>query len=276
MTHIPTISNVLSTHTDGTLYLIFDPLRNSKANEFWQTVQHDHLGLSVEDLTIPKTNFRAQVYMPDPEVFGENAKPTLVFKGTSFTSGTDWWHGNLTQGMGLESKYYRQAVDIGQKILDTGRQVDITGHSLGGGLASAASKASSMTATTFNAAGLHYDTVEKYGVPKALQGADELITRYRITGEILTYAQENIPLVNLMPDAVGTITQNLVAPRTLDVLALSVGSALGIKSGIVLGITGYLAVKAYEKVDLHSMGRITQAIETRKVQDLHLLAKESN
>ena len=96
---------------------------------------------------------------------------------------------------------------IGKKIYGSGNAggLDLTGHSLGGGLASAASQASGAGATTFNAAGLNSETLPMYGAaPRA-----SAITNYRVDGDILTGVQEGrLGLISdvtsqLMPKAVG-------------------------------------------------------------------------
>lgn len=142
-------------------------------------------GLTKSDLTKSGSDFRAQVYEPDPAVFGDTMKPTIAFKGT--TTGEDWKN-NLKQGVGMQSDYYENAVKIGNKVGDSGNasKVHMTGHSLGGGLASGAATASGSNATTFNAAGLKSSTVEKYnGEEQPTQ-----INAYRVEGEVLTGIQE--------------------------------------------------------------------------------------
>lgn len=174
------------------------------APEGWTNVSADpkqlgQFGLRSNDLTIPNTTFRTQVYEPDPDVFGSDMKPQVVFKGTTPTSGSDWSN-NLAQGQNKDSAYYKQAVAIGQKLLRSGSDAEIAGHSLGGGLASAASRTSGLAATTFNAAGLNPATVAKYG---ATPVASE-VQAYRVDGEVLTGLQENRFLKSQMPQAIGT------------------------------------------------------------------------
>ncbi|WP_063900215.1 PAAR-like domain-containing protein [Burkholderia pseudomultivorans] len=174
------------------------------APEGWKNVSDDpkqlgQFGLRSSDLTIPNTKFRAQVYEPDPDVFGTDMKPQVVFKGTKPTSASDWSN-NLAQGQNKDSAYYKQAVAIGQKLLRSGMDAEIAGHSLGGGLASAASGTSGLAATTFNAAGLNPGTIAKYGATPITSD----IQAYRVDGEILTGLQEKSFLKSQMPSAVGT------------------------------------------------------------------------
>jgi hypothetical protein len=81
-----------------------------------------------------------------------------------------------------------------------GSGVIITGHSLGGGLASAASLVTGLHAVTFNASGVNERTVARYGVD--LSGADSLIRSYYVRGEVLSTVQALIPF--FAPDAIGT------------------------------------------------------------------------
>ena len=66
-------------------------------------------------------------------------------------------------------------------------------HSLGGGLASAAQGGSGLTASTYNAAGLHPATVASYSQDTRHMAAEtEKITAIRVKGEVLTKTQESL------------------------------------------------------------------------------------
>ena len=80
-------------------------------------------------------------------------------------------------------------MDIGKKVGGSEADVDFSGHSLGGGMASAASRASGQPATTFNSSGLNDGTVEKYGGTVHMPSTEN-IQAYRIDGDVLTGAQE--------------------------------------------------------------------------------------
>lgn len=69
---------------------------------------------------------------------------------------------NIWQGIGLSSPQYNKAMEIAFELWALPQGIStlvITGHSLGGGLASAASVASGFEAVTFNAAGLSENTL---------------------------------------------------------------------------------------------------------------------
>ncbi len=113
------------------------------------------------DLTrLDGEDFRADVFVNSDPASGEN-NYTIAYRGT--TSGNDWG-ANIAQGAGFESEYYNRAGRVARmaNAMAPGR-VQFTGHSLGGGLASAAASATGADATTFNAAGLHPDTAERMG-----------------------------------------------------------------------------------------------------------------
>jgi hypothetical protein len=154
--------------------------------------------LKTKDLKIKGSNFQAQLYEPDPAVFGQDMKPTLAFKGTDMASLQDWGN-NIAQGIDLESVYYRRAVGIGGALRDSSDPIDIAGHSLGGGLCSAASQASGKDCWSFNAAGLHPKTVMRYGG----QFMPSVVNAYYVKGDILTVLQHWTTL----PDAIGTSHQ---------------------------------------------------------------------
>jgi len=170
---------------------VYDP--DSPPPPGWKNISNDpaalsKYGLKPNDLSNPeKSGFRSQMYEPDPAVFGDSMKPSIAFKGTTMTSGEDWKN-NFAQGTNFKSDYYESAVGIGNAIGDSGNggNVHMTGHSLGGGMASAASSASGADGTTFNAAGLHSKTVERYGG----QQKPTDINAYQVDGEVLTGVQE--------------------------------------------------------------------------------------
>lgn len=140
------------------------------------------VGLSRDELTIG--DFRARVYVAGA---GANTDYVVSFRGTQ--SGADWAQ-NARQGLGFDSPYYEQAIEIGRKTALSGTDVEFVGHSLGGGLASAAAVASGLDATTYNAAGLHGDTIEAAEAVNP-NGAPGEVTAYYVPGEILHRVQED-------------------------------------------------------------------------------------
>lgn len=129
----------------------------------------------------------------------------LAYRGTDMESIEDW-KANLTQGIGLNSKQYNLALKLAKhvvSIIGTDRLV-ITGHSLGGGLASYAGVNVKTSTITFNAAGLH---PSNRGLLSNLTwGSNGYIRAHYVKGEILTSVQKM--LGSLAPNAVGRSIQH--------------------------------------------------------------------
>lgn len=145
------------------------------------------LGLSQQDLSSAQSSFRARVYAREND---GQTQYVVSFRGT--TDGSDW-KANLQQGLGLSSDQYVHALTIGKAIArNPDVDVTITGHSLGGGLASAAGLASGRDATTFNAAGLSDATIEKAEAIRAANGDTPVpkIAAFYVRGEVLSAIQD--------------------------------------------------------------------------------------
>lgn len=142
------------------------------------------LGLRGEDLISPQSSFRARVYVAE----GDGGPHYVVsFRGT--TDGSDW-KANARQGVGLPSDQYSRALMIAKAIRrHPDARVTITGHSLGGGLASAAALASGRGAQTFNAAGLSDETTRQAGVIRG-DAPTPKIAAFYVRGEILSAIQD--------------------------------------------------------------------------------------
>ena len=149
--------------------------------------------LTQKMLTPKGSQFRAAVYMKDPAVWGPNPDPASVIAFRGSTPEKEDWDNNFAQGVDREAPYYKRAVEIGNKLAESGVRIRIVGHSLGGGLASAAQGGSGLDASTYNAAGLHPNTVARYSQDREhVQAEAERIAAYRIEGEILTKTQESL------------------------------------------------------------------------------------
>lgn len=205
-------------------------------------------GLKPEDLKIEGTNFGAVVYKS-----GEPPAYTVSFRGTEEWLGSDM-AANKDQALGKsDTAYYSRAQEIARKMevnnLQNGSPSPPTkfvGHSLGGGLASAAAVAVDGNATTFNAAGLHANTIAAGGRPNGK------VVALHVKGEALTALQESTPA----PDAFGTRKIGLDPPFNLtrDLLAQGLGAAL-------LGIKGILAAEAVRSGLLHKMGNVVDSLD---------------
>tara|TARA_Y100001963_G_scaffold159672_1_gene264526 strand:- start:1953 stop:2858 length:906 start_codon:yes stop_codon:yes gene_type:complete len=134
-------------------------------------------GIAFNDV---ESGFQSSLY------FDSNANQYIyAFAGTQ--DGTDWVQ-NFSQGLGQFSKQYDLAIGHTQTIRDaTSGSLHLTGHSLGGGLASAAAILTNTYATTFNAARVNPSTIGRYG--GSMSGANRLISAYYVKGEILNSLQ---------------------------------------------------------------------------------------
>ena len=209
------------------------------------------LGLQPGDLELPGSNFKAAVFERRSPPFGPNETGYVIaFKGTSPGSVEDWQN-NFRQGLDADSPFYRQAVRIGNKVSDQlsskagGPTVMFAGHSLGGGLASAAATASGLQANTFNSAGLNAATIARYGGNESDSGD---IVAYHVPGDPLT--ETNVKGVSVLgiklsqpPLAVGKSQE---VPRALHDTTIPPGQ---------------------DDTYFHSMPVVIRAIERRKGAD---------
>ncbi len=150
-------------------------LRGTGYTEVTDEAALNEMGLTTQDLKPTDSNFRAGVF--------ENAQgeKVVAFKGTDFTSLEDWKN-NIGQDLQGGSDYYSRAQYIALAMHQNGAQPSFTGHSLGGGLASAAARRIGANASTFNAAGLNPDTL----VGRMAGGH---IDRVYVKGDIVTGIQ---------------------------------------------------------------------------------------
>lgn len=183
-----------------------------------------------KDLTLKNkkgvsSSFKAQLYLPINLRFCKPMPAVLAFKGTTMTELEDWLN-NLQQGMDVNSKYYEKAVFLGMRRIKSARKpIVIVGHSLGGGLASACSRASGKDAWTFNAAGLHPNTVDKYGATlnqsqiEAFRHEGEVLTAVQEPGWLGRFAQVVVPTVTglWLGGPLGAVVGGWVAKRFVDI-----------------------------------------------------------
>ncbi|MDR2064727.1 MAG: hypothetical protein LBP85_03330 [Prevotellaceae bacterium] len=106
--------------------------------------------------------FNAQIYYND-----KTNEYVLSFRGSEFpTKDMLDWVTNYSQAIGSDEyrKQYVKAQNLALILQKTCKdcKISITGHSLGGGLASAAGLVTGLPTYTFNAAGLHKNTVDDF------------------------------------------------------------------------------------------------------------------
>lgn len=137
-----------------------------------------HIGFSVSAFYNAKTN-----------------EYTLAFRGSDDLF--DYLHNNIPQNLwGADAPQYIIADTIAQAIksIPDDVKINLTGHSLGGGLASLVGAITGKETVTFNAAGVHPRTLEKFGVNPDSDFTHN-ISAYSLKGEVLTSLQEYADLI---------------------------------------------------------------------------------
>ncbi|MGK6325152.1 hypothetical protein ACMGDM_18965 [Sphingomonas sp. DT-51] len=144
------------------------------------------VGVTPAMLADQPNGFRARAYVQGS---GDDAQVVIAFRGSQ-QSGD--WVANARQAVGLNTDHYSRALQLGRAVAQSGvENVTFAGHSLGGGLASAAGLASGAPASTFNAAGLSAETIDQ---AQAIRGASGRtipdIRAYYVRGEVLSALQD--------------------------------------------------------------------------------------
>ncbi len=226
-------------------------------------------GLENAVLMGKKTGFGAALFKSEI-----NDSTMLTYRGTN-NGVTGWkdWSTNGAQGIGKQTKQYDQAMKLAQQTkIALGKDIDIVGHSLGGGLAASGVGVTGIKGYSFNSAGLHPETVKRAGGLK-IEKISKLMQTQAVDGEVLTMLQSK---------------------RTAIVTGLvsGVGGALGGNVGAGIGAlisAGLLSkgdmpeaqgnMRALESIDggspvtRHLMPAVIAGIEAQKKQDISTLTQ---
>lgn len=154
--------------------------------------QLSELGLSERDLYDKETGLKAAIYKSN---YTKPEKLVLAFAGTE--DKTDALVDGQ-QGLGMETKQYRQAIRLSERLSGTvgPSNFEVTGHSLGGGLAAASNAVTGCKATTINAAGLSPATVERSNIdPDIWERNSQQVDAFNSTNDPLSILQDNNTLV---------------------------------------------------------------------------------
>ena len=164
------------------------------------------LGFRNSDLDDPSTGFKADIYKDDKWDYvlayrGTYSDPDNPENDLVHDWSKEWTDDNLRQGIGMGSKQYEKSIDLAKKAkkgaAQKGKQLTITGHSLGGGLATVAGAATSSKTYAFCPAGVHPNTYKMYGVKHP---DTSKVHTYYSNQDFLNMASNNI---SFMPKAAG-------------------------------------------------------------------------
>jgi hypothetical protein len=230
-------------------------------------------GITRDMLEPPDSKFRAELYIPDPEVFGANAKPIIVFKGTDLTCMEDC-KADVLQANGITSDYYKQAIELGRSLATkTGGKFEAAGHSLGGGMASAVGAVTGCLTTTFNAAGLHPNTVSQYC--KRIPSDPVNVSGFVVEGEVVNSSQDAInELGHRMVRSATKSPLLLVTPGRLAQLFVGIGlSSVPTQAGSRRKLPAHVNFKTPSTIQRHSMNAVISSIEQEKKENMRTLRK---
>ncbi len=198
-------------------------------------VDLDVLQIGLGDLH--DNSFHAEIY------FDKELDVYIVsFAGTNLTSGGDW-RSNLEQEFGFSSFQYERAVQLARRLVVNTPNANFTfvGHSLGGGLATAAAAAVGRQATVFNPAAL--DSESASGLSVEYENAQSNTQIYSVSGEILSDIQTEINFTNKPPG-----TMHVLPRPRFDWVKDNVGQNASILYGTRLGVA------------LHGMDAVQQSL----------------
>ncbi len=138
----------------------------------------DELGIDPSRLN--SGNFRAVIY--------RNTTTGEIVVGFRGSESWEDFRDDISQFEGFDTQIYRDAIELADALDQQNISVTFTGHSLGGGLATAAALQIGQPAVGFNSASLTEDSAALYGLDLAL--ADTLVTHLLVPGDIVTGIQE--------------------------------------------------------------------------------------
>lgn len=139
---------------------------------------------------------RAVIY-ETPADWPGGKKTVLAFRGTADLEDGIVDH---DQAMGLDTEQYQSSIALGRQVSRSlGTDVQVTGHSLGGGKAQAAGIAGGLSGTMFNAAGPNPDSTG------GLAAAPGQFTQFRTNGDPLTGVQNSPALQSAIVGVVGPL-----------------------------------------------------------------------
>lgn len=204
-----------------------------------------------------ETGFHAELYYNEA-----TGTYVISIRGTEFTDLnddiTDAKIGTNVLGTNFEIKQYEMAMEIAEVINKISKEerdnlnIEVVGHSLGGGLASIVGLETGIDAKTFNAATVPDNFLKEKGLYDKVNNGDvQNIAAYHTSTDLLTTSQQAIGA-----SAIG-IPHDIGDPATVweKTIAMSAGAIVGAPGGPVGALGG---AKAGEMVQGHRMPPITR------------------
>jgi len=218
----------------------------------------EKLGITSNDLSPDDgSSLHAELFVKD----GPNdPQYVLAFRGTRPDADQDWLN-NGEQGMGFHAEAYDRAKELAKTLAArTDGNLSFTGHSLGGGLASAAAVTTGLPATTFNASGIDMKLIDdKSSTPPKVDA-------YYVDGEPLSSIQDHrelsIATLRAVP-FIGSILGITADVQTLlghEVLPPAYGERRKLPNSSPSGSSGG------SLLDPHSINWVLSGIEARQKQ----------
>lgn len=157
------------------------------SNDVYNLTQADvNSGYQIDDYTLSElviddgTGLKAALFV-------NGDARVVAFAGTNLGSFANL-KANLLQAFGFDSAHYRAGFNFAQRF---GGNVHFTGHSLGGGIAAAAAVRTGASATVFNAAGVHINTLN--GVSPANGSVVHFHSSYDVLQLTNTFTPASVP-----------------------------------------------------------------------------------
>ncbi|QWV91991.1 DUF2974 domain-containing protein [Geomonas oryzisoli] len=275
--------------------------------EGWERVSATDLkklGMTKELFPQLRKTFRASEYRDGyyPElskskasIFGEE-RYVLAFRGTQ---GIKDGAADVIQAFGGETDQYSRAVRTAQKLKRVlGSRLDITGHSMGGGMATLAGIVTDSPVWAIDPAGVHPATLERVGVRYSNEVANKRINNYVAEGEILDCIQQpavqRTAMAGLMfTTPVGGVALTTVGRRAVfEEGVLTYGargpihrikilsnakeiSSNNQEQGVYPGLAERLnnRLNPIQKIELHDVTYVIAGIEQQKADDLQVMER---
>ncbi|MDR1484080.1 MAG: DUF2974 domain-containing protein [Planctomycetaceae bacterium] len=194
--------------------------------------------------------FKTQLYHDQ-----HSDKFILGFSGTIPTNINDW-RTNFNQFFGKKAEQYIRGIELVNNIReDYIDRVIVTGHSLGGGIATVAAIARQLKCITFNPPAIHKNTLKQFE-PINYTNINKQISRFVVAGEILDLINKTF---SIKQNRIGTKYNLYGSWKIPNLLGLFLGRKLIAKlipHPIIL-LAGTIGLPLLEKsIELHNMNEV--------------------